>query len=143
MAPLMTYQEAADYLRISLATIDRMVRAGEISSVLIRGRRLFRIPDLDEYIRAHSVPGGKKVRTWIKHCIRRWHRAEIAYIRRTTQGNSKRVRWLDFLTLAAADHCDGELWIASGRPNSAETLSAICGREAIWMREALEPNARC
>jgi excisionase family DNA binding protein len=32
----MTYQEAANYLRISLATIDRMVRAGEISSVLIR-----------------------------------------------------------------------------------------------------------
>ena len=55
----MTYQEAANYLRISLATIDRMVRAGEISSVLIRGRRLFRIRDLDEYIRSHSIPGGK------------------------------------------------------------------------------------
>jgi excisionase family DNA binding protein len=38
----MTFQEAADYLRISLATIDRMVRANELSSVLIRGRRLFR-----------------------------------------------------------------------------------------------------
>jgi excisionase family DNA binding protein len=59
MSPLLTYQEAADYLRISLATIDRMVRAAEISSVLIRGRRLFRIPDLDEYIRAHSIPGSK------------------------------------------------------------------------------------
>jgi excisionase family DNA binding protein len=58
-SPLMTYQEAANYLRISLATIDRMVRAGEISSVLIRGRRLFRIRDLDEYIRSHSIPGGK------------------------------------------------------------------------------------
>ena len=57
MSPLMTYQEAADYLRISLATIDRMVRANELSSVLIRGRRLFRIRDLDEYIRSHSVPG--------------------------------------------------------------------------------------
>jgi excisionase family DNA binding protein len=59
MSPLLTYQEAADYLRISLATIDRMVRAGEISSVLIRGRRLFRIPDLEEYIQSHSIPGGK------------------------------------------------------------------------------------
>jgi excisionase family DNA binding protein len=59
ISPLMTYQEAANYLRISLATIDRMVRAGEISSVLIRGRRLFRIRDLDEYIRSHSIPGGK------------------------------------------------------------------------------------
>jgi excisionase family DNA binding protein len=57
--PLMTYQEAADYLRISLATIDRMVRAGELCSVLIRGRRLFRIRDLDEYIRSHSIPGGE------------------------------------------------------------------------------------
>jgi excisionase family DNA binding protein len=52
----MTYQDAADYLRISLATIDRMVRAGELSSVLIRGRGLFRIRDLDEYIRSHSIP---------------------------------------------------------------------------------------
>jgi excisionase family DNA binding protein len=59
MSPLMTYQEAAEYLRISLATIDRMVRAGEISSVLIRGRRLFRITDLNDYIRAHSISGGK------------------------------------------------------------------------------------
>jgi excisionase family DNA binding protein len=59
MSPLLTYQEAADYLRISLATIDRMVRAAEISSVLIRGRRLFRIPDLEEYIQSHSIPGGK------------------------------------------------------------------------------------
>jgi excisionase family DNA binding protein len=59
MSPLLTYQEAADYLRVSPATIDRLVRDGEISSVLIRGRRLFRILDLDEYIRAHSIPGGK------------------------------------------------------------------------------------
>jgi excisionase family DNA binding protein len=61
MSPLMTYQEAAEYLRISLATIDRMVRAGEISSVLIRGRRLFHIADLNDYIRAHSISGGKYV----------------------------------------------------------------------------------
>ena len=57
MSPLRTYQEAADYLRISLATIDRMVRANELPSVLIRGRRLFRIRDLDDYIRSHSIPG--------------------------------------------------------------------------------------
>jgi excisionase family DNA binding protein len=62
MSPLMTYQEAADYLRISLATIDRMIRANELSSVLIRGRRLFRIRDLDKetkYICSHSIPGCK------------------------------------------------------------------------------------
>jgi hypothetical protein len=29
MSPLMTYQEAANYLQISLATIDRLVRAAE------------------------------------------------------------------------------------------------------------------
>ena len=59
MSPLLTYQEAADYLRVSPATVDRLVRAAEISSVLIRGRRLFRILDLDKYIRDHSIPGGK------------------------------------------------------------------------------------
>jgi N-terminal phage replisome organiser (Phage_rep_org_N) len=78
------------------------------------------------------------VRTWIKHWIHRWHGAEIAYIRRTPQGDSTLVTWLDLLTFAAADHCDGELWIAPGRPHSAETLSAICGRDVIWMREALD-----
>jgi hypothetical protein len=30
----MTYQEAANYLRISLATIERMVHAAKISSVV-------------------------------------------------------------------------------------------------------------
>lgn len=55
----LTYQEAANYLRISLATVDRMVRTAEISSVLVPGRGLFRIPDLDAYIQAHSIPGGK------------------------------------------------------------------------------------
>jgi excisionase family DNA binding protein len=59
MSPLLTYQETADYLRVSPATVDRLVRAAEISSVLIRGRRLFRILDLDKYIRDHSIPGGK------------------------------------------------------------------------------------
>jgi replisome organiser protein len=77
------------------------------------------------------------VRTWIKHWIHRWHGPEIAYIRRTPQGDSTLVTWLDLLTFAAADHCDGELWIAPGRAHSAETLSAICGRDVIWMREAL------
>jgi hypothetical protein len=78
------------------------------------------------------------VRTWIKHWIHRWHGPEIAYIRRTPQGDSTLVTWLDLLTFAAADHCDGELWIAPGRAHSAETLSAICGRDVIWMREAFE-----
>jgi excisionase family DNA binding protein len=54
----LTYQEAANYSRIALATIDRIVRAGEISSVLVRERRLLRIPDLDEYIQAHNIRGG-------------------------------------------------------------------------------------
>lgn len=62
----------------------------------------------------------------------------MAYIRRTPQGDGTLVTWLDLLTFAAADHCDGELWIAPGRPHSAETLSAICGRDVIWMREALD-----
>jgi N-terminal phage replisome organiser (Phage_rep_org_N) len=62
----------------------------------------------------------------------------MAYIRRTPQGDGTLVTWLDLLTFAAADHCDGELWIAPGRPHSVETLSAICGRDVIWMREALE-----
>src|SRR5262249_11944125 len=44
MSPLLTYQEAADYLRVSPATIDRLVRAAEISSVLIPGEDCFAFP---------------------------------------------------------------------------------------------------
>lgn len=62
----------------------------------------------------------------------------MVYIRRTPQGGGTVVTLLDLLTFAAADHCDGELWVAPGRPRSAETLSAICGRDVIWTREALE-----
>jgi hypothetical protein len=44
------------------------------------------------------------------------HRAEIAYIRRAPKGDSTLVTRLDLLTFAAADHCDGERWIAPQAP---------------------------
>jgi excisionase family DNA binding protein len=43
----LTRNEAARYLRIGTATLDNLVAAGEIPSVKLGGRRLFRIADVD------------------------------------------------------------------------------------------------
>lgn len=43
----LTRNEAARYLRIGTATLDNLVAAGEIPSVKLGGRRLFRVAALD------------------------------------------------------------------------------------------------
>jgi excisionase family DNA binding protein len=49
-SPLLSYREAAGYLRVSVSTVDRLVRARELTPVSIRYRRLFRKTELDAYI---------------------------------------------------------------------------------------------
>lgn len=79
------------------------------------------------------------MRTWIKHWIHRWHGPELALVRRTPQGDGALVTYIDLLTLAAADHCDGELWITETRPHTLESLAATLSRDVIWLRAAMEP----
>lgn len=45
--PIMNANEAADYLRVSLRTLWTLVRDGRIKARRLRGRTLFRRPDLD------------------------------------------------------------------------------------------------
>lgn len=48
---LFTRDEAADYLRISVRTLDDMEEAGEIQAVRIRGRVLYHQETLEAYVR--------------------------------------------------------------------------------------------
>lgn len=83
------------------------------------------------------------MRTWIKHWLHRWTSPELTLIRRTPQGDGSLVTWVDLLTLAAADHCDGELWVAPGVPHTTETLAAVLHRDVIWLQAAIDPLMRC
>jgi excisionase family DNA binding protein len=47
---LLTYKEAASYLRITERFLRKLALQGDIASVLIGTRRLFRAADLDAYI---------------------------------------------------------------------------------------------
>jgi excisionase family DNA binding protein len=52
---LMTAREATEYLRISRATLHRLVIDGALPAVRIRGARRFRQKDLDALIRRGSA----------------------------------------------------------------------------------------
>jgi excisionase family DNA binding protein len=59
-SPLLSYREAASYLGVSVSTVERLVRARELTPVSIRYRRLLRRSDLDEYICAQVGGDGEK-----------------------------------------------------------------------------------
>jgi len=50
----LTRDEAADHLRLSERTLDRLVARGEVRSALIEGRRIFRREWLDEFAAARE-----------------------------------------------------------------------------------------
>ena len=77
------------------------------------------------------------MRIWIKHWLHSWYGAELTMIRRLPSGDSILVSYIDLLCLAAADVCDGELWLSPGIPHTVETLSAVLHRDVIWLRDIL------
>ncbi len=56
-SPLLTRQEAADFLRLSVSQLDTLARRGEIRRVKFgegpRARVLYRREDLETYVDAH------------------------------------------------------------------------------------------
>lgn len=52
MAKLMSSQQAAERLGISVWTVSRLVRSGKLASIQIGRRRLFAEEDLEELIRS-------------------------------------------------------------------------------------------
>lgn len=66
--PLYTTQSLAQHLQVSTRTVQREVRRGRLSFVLVGGRRRYRPQDVDEYLRQRDVrtrfrviPGGLSV----------------------------------------------------------------------------------
>mgnify|MGYP006271681975 FL=1 len=57
--PLLTRDEAADYLRISTRTLDAAEAEGEIRAIRIRGRVLYHRDALDAYIRSCAEREGR------------------------------------------------------------------------------------
>jgi len=55
--PVMNKKEAASYLRLSVPTIDRLMRMGEIRFVKLERAVRFRKEDLDAFLAAHVTTG--------------------------------------------------------------------------------------
>jgi excisionase family DNA binding protein len=52
MAKLLSAQEAAERLGVSIWTVIRLARSGRVASIRIGRRRLFAEGDLDDFVRA-------------------------------------------------------------------------------------------
>ena len=54
---LMTIKEVADYLRVSDATVYRLMRNGELPSIKFSAKRFTRIrrSDLNDYVERHTT----------------------------------------------------------------------------------------
>ena len=57
---VMDPREAAHYLRVSLTTVLRLVRAGELPHTRVGRSIRFRPADLDGYLEAKTTPAGGK-----------------------------------------------------------------------------------
>ena len=57
---LLTKQEVADWLGVSIRTVEREVSDGNIQSVKIRGSRRFEYSDVADYLEAHRGKTGHK-----------------------------------------------------------------------------------
>ena len=52
---LLTKDEAAKYLRISVTTLGRMIRQREIPHIKLGRRVLFKMSDIDKYLESKKV----------------------------------------------------------------------------------------
>ena len=52
--PLWTIDQVADYLQISVRTVEKEISAGRISTVMARGQRRFEEKHIDKYVRRNT-----------------------------------------------------------------------------------------
>ena len=56
---LITKAEAMEYLRISLATIDRLIKSRDLPHIKVGKKVLFRIRDLEAFVDVRCIPQKK------------------------------------------------------------------------------------
>jgi len=56
---LLTKAEAAEYLHLSLATIDRLIKSRDLPHIKVGKKVLFRIRDLEAFIDVRCIPQKK------------------------------------------------------------------------------------
>lgn len=52
--PLLTREDTASYLAVSLRTLDRLISGGAIPAYRIGGHRRFRIQDIDAFVASRA-----------------------------------------------------------------------------------------
>ncbi|MGH2498082.1 MAG: Clp protease N-terminal domain-containing protein [Ktedonobacteraceae bacterium] len=62
MEKLLTTEEVADYLRVDVVTIRRLVNRGELTAYRIAGEYRFTEPDIEDFFKRQRVPAGDKDR---------------------------------------------------------------------------------
>jgi excisionase family DNA binding protein len=58
---LMTKREVMDYLRISLATLDRLIKRHAFPYIKLEKKILFRRSEIDAYLESKTIRKGKAV----------------------------------------------------------------------------------
>lgn len=58
MEPLLTSEDVAEYLRIDVVTVRRLVNRGELAAYRIGGEYRFAMPDIADYLKRLRVPEG-------------------------------------------------------------------------------------
>jgi excisionase family DNA binding protein len=59
---LLTTEEVADYLRVDVVTIRRLINRGELTAYRIAGEFRFIEPDIEDFVKRQRVPAGDKDR---------------------------------------------------------------------------------
>lgn len=56
MEPLLTTEEVADYLRVEVVTVRRLINRGDLAAYRIGGEFRFMAPDIEDFVKRQRVP---------------------------------------------------------------------------------------
>ena len=69
---LLTSEEVADYLRVDIVTVRRLVNRGDLTAYRIGGEYRFMQADIDDFVRQQRVPAEENVgKELFKHFTQR------------------------------------------------------------------------
>lgn len=75
MEPLLTTEDVADFFRMDVATVRRMIGKHELTAYRVGGEYRFRRADIDAYLERQKLPGDQEVRGHVGKLARRVRKA--------------------------------------------------------------------